>query len=474
MKRFLYIITVFIFCFSLSFCNVFASSTHGGGGGSHAMKDPTGFDSWSFTDKVSFITDNSLYVIGAIIGLGNGNAEGFKEAMSNVYRDSYYINDYATYGEFLADKLSFNDDTQTWSYDDDVKEFLNAVKTEMENSITYVNFYLPGSRFMPVSFFVSQSAYTDVKRLIEGHPGQMVNISSGGSIKVPDTDTYVRCATVLIADVPYCGVNSSIEHNVGWSRSTLYNDQWQKNIKWAKAYIYDDAEHTGMVYKDANGEFVEVLGDGDIYNLDLSLICEYETRSFSAWMAPSAKIFAESDYPDASGWGIFSDYTGAIPVFVSETEMKKGTASGVQGQFMPGYTPGEIADNSITQTEINDFSTNYNYYYGDSSGGGSGSGSGGSSGDSGGSSGGFLDGLLNFIGGIGDGILSVLGKLLSFLNDAVSLVFDTFNDILDLFSNGFVNFIAALFPFIPDEWVTAITLALCLSVLGVIIRIFTG
>lgn len=96
-------------------------------------------------------------------------------------------------------------------------------------------------------------------------------------------------------------------------------------------------------------------------------------------------------------------------------------------------------------------------------GGGIGIGSGGS---------GFLDSFLTALEKLGNVILGILGKLVSFLADAIKIITEGFSSVLDLLSNGFVDFLVGAFPFLPKEWFTAIGLAMCLMLLGVVIKMF--
>ena len=101
---------------------------------------------------------------------------------------------------------------------------------------------------------------------------------------------------------------------------------------------------------------------------------------------------------------------------------------------------------------------------------------GGSGGDSGGGSGGGsgdgLGGFLDAIGAIGDAILAILGKLLEIIAKAIELLGGTVNKVIELIPQNITNLIAGLFPFIPQEWLTAIELSLVLAVIVGIVGLF--
>lgn len=98
-------------------------------------------------------------------------------------------------------------------------------------------------------------------------------------------------------------------------------------------------------------------------------------------------------------------------------------------------------------------------------------GSGSGSDDSGSSGGGLLD-FLSGLGSIGDALLSILGKLLEYIGKALELLTGTVTKVLDLIPSNITNLLLGLFPFIPQEWVTAIELSLVLGVVLAVVGAF--
>lgn len=93
-------------------------------------------------------------------------------------------------------------------------------------------------------------------------------------------------------------------------------------------------------------------------------------------------------------------------------------------------------------------------------------------GDSGGGFGDGLGGFLDGIGAIGDAILGILGKLLEYIGKAIELLSDTVMKVVDLIPKNITALISGLFPFLPQEWLTAIELSLVLAVIVGIVGIF--
>lgn len=139
-------------------------------------------------------------------------------------------------------------------------------------------------------------------------------------------------------------------------------------------------------------------------------------------------------------------------------------------QTVPGfYQTGPVTNNTISKDQITEYNNIVNNYYGGGSG-GSGSGSGDNNGGSSGGS--WLDGILGFLGKIGDIIGSIVGKLLEIFGDILKLFGDVLMDVIDIIPSGFVEFLTAMFPFVPQEWITIVSFGLILMLIGVIIRMF--
>lgn len=112
-------------------------------------------------------------------------------------------------------------------------------------------------------------------------------------------------------------------------------------------------------------------------------------------------------------------------------------------------------DNSVSNI-VNDYSqTIINNYYG------SGGSSGDNEGDNGGSEGSILDGISSLLGGVKD----IVGFLLSVIGDILGLIAEVFNTIFEAIKAvgsvflGFTGLLAELFPFIPEDLINFLTLA---------------
>lgn len=345
---------------------------------------------------------------------------------------------------------------------------INAMQEELKEMDTYTYGYIPRAANLSSESFRTSQAYEFCKALITYNPGYMfcpvtgVNVSHTSWGAVPG----VR---VVIVENPYAGVGQPTDF-IG-NIIVCYNESWTQAYTYREVYIFDHGSNdsiTGMYYFDSDNVRHEIASVEDLVanGLDLTEIRSVnQSDGLGVEMYPAKRAFSQVTLSPGNN-RYFSNYSGGIPVFNSLAALKKGLDDCTKMEYMPGYTGQPVTKNTVTQTEINDFSATYNYYYGDSSG-GSGSGGSGS-----GSSGNWIDTIVNGIGSFFDGALQIIGKIIEALGKFMILIADAFSDLSEVMPTGFINFLSQLFPFIPEEWITAATLFLSLALLGVLIKIF--
>ena len=451
MKRFNFFLISFLLVVFILSQSVFAASQND--------IDISGYDSWSDADKKAFWGSEIFSILGAVSGMFiHGNVSESRQVVEDVYRDMYSASDYNSYEDFLASKVT-TDDKGNLVLDDDVLAFLNKVLDSLKEDSTYVDgFPIESSNILGGSFDTGYR-YKNFCSLVSKFKECYVSFTSifGFSIKVGD-NSY-SCWKVFLYEDPEYAVSSDISNpslSVG-----LYNGNWDP-CKRKVVYIVGDSER--VVFQDAETNEMVIKY---FYEFDYDDIA-YNNESFYAKLSFYPGFSHAVVVPSGELTYYCSDKPGSVPIFKSINDMKNGTSAGLQAQYMPGYTGQPITNNTISQKEINDFSTTYNYYYGSgSSGGGSGSGSGS------GSSGGWLDSILNGLGSLGKVVMSILSKLFEMVTKVIEFFTVTLKDAMDTIPTGYANFLAALFPFLPKEWITAVTLFLGLLVAGVLIKIIS-
>ena len=460
------------------FVPVYASSSSSE---NDSSSDLTGFDNWTLADKASWMFINIPQVLSSMTGLvlSPGNSD-WRDLMEDIWRDDYLSENFSSYQEFLASKAHYNPTSQTLTFDSDAMEFLNKVFSSAKEEITYQDCYFANNYNLPADWFQTKTASDIVHNLIKNNPDKMFSLSrhvhgsgNNGGWYVPDIG-YVSMVRVRFSDVAYSAVSTQDAEKFGTPNVTLYNDDWQSTIEWHEFIIFDSSDNAALsgqiVYTNESGDYITIKDKDSAIDFDLSLASKTINIGVNTYLASLNPTIPASPFANLNTSMVqsvvFTSHNGAIPVFVSESAMKKGTADGIQGQYMPGYTGQPITNNTISQKEINDFSQNYNNYYG------SGSGGGGSGDNSSSGSGNWLDSLLSALGKLGDIVMTLFSKVVDIVTGIIKFFTDTLSNAMDIIPSGFVGFLGALFPFIPKEWLTAVSLMLALLLIGTAIKVF--
>ncbi len=481
MKRLIYSIFIIFILFIFSPISVFASSDSDN---EDRKIDISGYDNWTTAEKRSFWSTEILTLIGASADLVlNTNASGFKSTVEDVYRDMAFASNYDSYADFLASKVTTNSSGE-FVYDESVLDFFNACLDRFKEDTSYQYGFFPTNVYLSVDSFSTKGAYDIATTLIAKYPDKVFRFNSSSIPGMADIKgneggkPWDWCSgwKITVYDVPYGAVGSPI--NISSSTPTsasCYTEEWQLEFSNAfEVYLVDWAGYGFLCFWDKEGNYHEIL---DYKSIEAGCIDDayayltsgsHISTKLNSTLAFSTAYFSKCDTVPMNLY-CFSNYSGGIPVFNSLADLKKGTEGKSPLQTLPGYTGQPITKNTISQKEINDYSTNYNYYYGN----GSGNDPGGSGSGSGSGSGGWIDSIVSGLGSFFDGILTIVGKVIELIGKLISLITDAFADLLDIVPTNFVNFLTALFPMVPEEWITAATLFITLALLGVLIRLFT-
>lgn len=467
-KRFFYIfilIIVFLF-FPL---NVYASSESEN---EKYIDDPSGMDNWTFSEKLMYWDTNFFTIVDAVIKLPFGNSTEKMDELFTRFTQAH-SNKYDSYAEMLATGTRYDDTTEEFTFDDLSLSFINFIKSSIEEERTFqYGYFCPVESIDPNSFDIKEE-YDIIHNIIQSNPDYAFSVwKSGITLKDSNGNNMIYGAwNVKFFKVPYAGVGNT-GGSITTSKTTVYNDNWESSIDTREFYIIaNDIYNTyppggydaGDIFYNNGSEFVG-LHDVSLSDFDLNL-CPESVNGYSVFLGISNNYFDNPVHPNQNY--IFSSHAGGIPVFKSVADMKAGTTGKQVLQTLPGYTGQPITNNTISQKEINDFSTTYNYYYNS----GNNPGGGGGSGSDPGSSGNWLDTLLGALGKLGDIIMTLLTKAFDIITDILKFFTDTLAGAMDIIPKNFIEFLGAFFPFIPKEWITAVSLAISLVLIGVIIKV---
>ena len=344
-------------------------------------------------------------------------------------------------------------------FSDDAKLTINQMFSDYKDSVTMVYKYPFNVENLDASQFASKSVYDELCRVILANPNLYFVYDSVHNYGYYEYTFYV-----------YDNLNACVGSTLDLPLSTcnVYDDEWSM-CNPTEVILYGNTRSDGLYWK---------YWTGSSYSSYMS----FEDISFVRCNGSVSAKFINTENIDVdaleNGY-VYSSHSGGVSVYKSLADMKKDLSDQVVGKYTENYS-GEPNFN-ITTSEVNNIVNNY--YPSDpddDSGGGSGSGSG--SDDSGGSSSGgsgIIDGLGKLFGAIGNIIdklfgfvLGLLSKVVDFFGSILEMFTDTLTNLIDVIPSGFNEFLAAMFPYIPEEWITIAEFILLVSAIGCVVALF--
>lgn len=507
-----YIIFLSFTLFCTNNITVFAVSDSGhiasGGGYGSGLID--GFNDWSNSDKFKFYKNNlpilATQWFGFIVNGAMGGASAWNEEYIRDNIQLYITNEKletegcATYEDYIAKHLRVNDNNELVA-DDEVVDITYQLAVDFieEETGYYVHKTAESNRVTSyyVNDFETSTQYVALRDYINSNPDKVFLIPRFGSSTVfiydeNGNDTGERIQGIMfymfdISEFDFVVSKSTYEmYNV-----SIYDKNWE--VKNYPRYIIDlggtvrCAYTYESLYRSALTGIHPYASQGDKY---YAYKHEGYTSSMTidglpVWAIDSAFYVTSSgqslrmykSLADLKQYSVgqrpyyitdkFQDYdiNGDNSCIVTESDLSNGSVYGdVYNYIINNYDNPD----GLTEDELRDI---LNDYFGQGSGGsGSGSGSGDSSGS--GSSSGGLSGFLSGLGSLGDAILGILGKLIEYIGKAIDLITNGLTGIIDKIPKGVTDFMSAIFPFMPEEFFTALTLAMVLGVVCIVIKIF--
>lgn len=476
----------FFLVFILSFILFFSTSVSCYASDSDKL-DATGFNSWSLDEKVQYVGLNIVDFFTSFTGLLNGDTTEYRKWLLDYYArypeagvDNFY--------EYVANGLSFDDDTQTWELSDYLVEFCNSIVVDYNDRVTMVYRYPLNKANIDASGFPNKIFLDAFISVMQAFPDCYFYIESDyrGNYDACDRVSGTTSATVWpnhyiinIVKSPFAGVNAYPD--LVTTPVTLYDENWEvckvAKIALCSSDNYATADNItyfsidNIYYYNAYRRYDGTLYSSfdDFVNSELSYVFNATDVSMCNQFSWKRTL---SDFKTP-----YSVSNDPINVYKTVADMKKDIGSQLIGSYTDTYTGTPVQ--TITQSEINNIVNNY--YPSDPDddpGGGSSSGSDDSGGSSSGGSG-IIDGLGKLFGAIGNIIdklfgfvLGLLSKVVDFFGSILEMFTDTLMKLIDIIPTGFNEFLAAMFPYIPEEWITIAEFILLVSAIGCVVALF--
>ena len=472
MKRFFKCSFVFIITFVLVFsitvpCFASDTNTHGGGGGQYVnMSDEEKLEWWRFRAK---------YYIARLIGFDEDTANNF--AVDHLL-PCWDVKGYSTLEEYFLAHVNYNEETDSLDPDEEMIADINMCLEQYNDSVTMVYRYPLNKANIDASKFPNKNFLNAFTALLDAFPDCYFYASDDltGNYDACDLDTGTTSAQVWknhyifwVVEKPVSGVNAYPD--LMTTPVSLYDDNWNR-CKAACVAIcssdnYETADNityfsvSNIYYYNAYRRY-----DGNMYSSLSDLKFTYFSSSGDLSMCNQfswKRTLTDLKTP-------YSASKNPINVYKTVADMKKDIGSQVIGGYTSDYTGScapSVSVDVVNNVEIPDS--------GGGSGSGSGSGSGTGSGDSGG---GVFDGIIS---GIADAVGSIIKGLFSIVKDFVEAVADvivsitkSITDLTGLLSGNFTDFLTAVFPFMPKEFITVMIAGMTLMLLGIVVKIFRG
>ena len=453
-------ILAFIGAFILSINLIGQSSlTAYANGGGVCRTDLQNWENWTFTEKWDYHNSHLVDWCGSIVGCFlRGDSEALYRTYLRQCWDDLAVES-MSYEEWIASKFDYNTETQEFSFDDELVDLMKkACDKYISEECGWYEFTTLDFRDYPSNQFCTLGLYESFKSHCER--------------ELKGTDN------IIIAVCPYWMISSQYTADTAFTISeTLENVEFYiKDINESTAYLTVDWETYSY-----DEYYLTTVGTLELRRSGFSNSCfifPYVSTSYSYAYYPltdgSRTIRVYKTLEDLKSYSVgqrpyyvtdkFQDYdiNGDNSCILSESDLSNGSVYGdVYNYIINNYDNPD----GLTEDELRDILDDYF----NNSGGGSGS----SGNDSGSGSSG--NGLLDFLGGlgsIGDAILSILGKLMEYIGKALDLIGGTVTKVIDIIPKNITALLGALFPFFPEEWLTAIELGLVLAVIVGIVGLF--
>lgn len=466
------------FIISLSFISGSSLSVYANGGGGTSRPssptDTTGFNDWSLSDKAEFFWDNIRVFSAETIGFIVNEYQGGHQSADFIRNNIVYFWDDAflkakgceTYDDYIAKCLSM-DDNGDIIVNNDLSGLMHdcAEKFIEEESGFFILKTFKFSHFNPTNFG-KESDYHSLSTFFDSQEPSDVIWFHSGTMKQTFTskgysdDDYFCILYVFDSSVDFYEESGNENRNFYKMRASKdwvdISDTWKCYNFATKSMIDYDYKLTSNGYgltTSKDGKW----GYGKPFSRDGHTIRIYHSLAdLKAYSLGQRPYFITDKFQDYN-------VNGDNSCIISDSNLQNSSVYGdVYNYIINNY--GDNA-NGLSEDDLMRIVSELLAQNSGSSGSSSG---GSSSGSSGGGLGNFLKGL----GSIGDALLSILGKLLEYVGKAFELITGLIDDVLTIIPENITKLLTALFPFIPEEWVSCITLSLVLGVVGIIIGLF--
>lgn len=350
-RRFLVLILTFILFFSISApYYIFASDIT-----ASTSSDPAGWDSWSLNEKQDYLQHFAWNIVCSVTGLVHGDSEAMKNIILDLYAsrpESGVTNFY----EYLANGLSFDDDTRTWELSDDLVDFFNALIVDYNDRVTMTYRYFFNPDNVDFSVIDHKDVYNELIRVMKEYPNLHFVITGRVSNERGQGPAFW---IMMNEDLEYA---VSLNNDLGIvTKNKLFTSNWENPVPHVKICIFDQSRDDGLYwgyqipsqpdvtqYYASFDDIYKMYKNGEIASSTYSADYLYELP-----LAPS-----KTTKLNLTSWRCpISADPSAINCYKSVADMKNDSGNQFIGRYTDTYTGTTI--NNVSQDTINNIVNNY-------------------------------------------------------------------------------------------------------------------
>lgn len=466
----------------------------------YASDDLSGFNEWETSEKASYLFSHFVSTVSSalsfVISRGYNSQDILWSYLQACYDDLQVEN--CDYEEWLAYRLNVQQNTTTGEYelvlDDELVDLMKqACDKYIKEQTGWYEIQTADVSDVSATWFSTQADYNKFVGFLKNlGPNDGIVVKSFTSYLPSGSDEWVTGATCsdifdvtefdlvldryeeVSASYPYGGISfkfykdwaddSTVMSNLRFmSSATELIDNPTNDTSWADGWYsvtMDACTFPSIDVRNSQTATQFVGGDSPwrrvLFTKTSKLLRVYKTvDDMKMYSVGERPYYATSDFYNY-------DSSQDNSVTLTGSDLSNGSVYGdVYNYIINNYDNPD----GLTEDELRDILDDY---FNNSGGGSGSSGNGSGSGSSG-------NGLMDFLGGlgsIGDAILSILGKLMEYIGKALDLIGGTVTKVIDIIPKNITALLGALFPFFPEEWLTAIELGLVLAVIVGIVGLF--
>lgn len=439
----------------------------------------SGFDTWTKEEKNEFFADHFIPICLQLFGFvwcpSAFNYADWLGLFDTCSADRIIASGCSSYDEYIATKMHLNDSGEL-VIDDELADLMyQTTNIYLEEYTGWYNVTTSCHTELQAVDFSSKEHYSTVKIILSEGLGDndcipVTTLRYSASDDSEDGVKYGvgRAESFDITKYMYVCTYYNETDNIIWFNR--YNENWELDIIGQDSYTYYEFPNDEIEMHTSNQWVNSWYGYSHISTKDYSKtgLSQFERNIFTS-TPRQIRVYKTVD--DMKSYSVGQRTYYATSQYYNYDASKDNTCNISDSQLNNSSVYGDVTNiiinnytdpDGLTEDELRDILDDY-FDDNDGSDGGSGSGSGSGSG---------LGDLLDGIGSIGNVIMSILGKLLEYVGKALDLVGNTVTKVIDIIPQNITNLLGALFPFLPEEWLTAIELSLVLAVVVGIVGIF--